>query len=472
MQVLLVEDSAELIDVFQHFSSTRGFDLTIATNVKSAIKLVESVEYEFDVAVCDLKMPSQEGAIDLSLDHGLEVVRRIIEVCPGVPVVVLSAFGTIDIARHMLLQANKQDVFGTGMPEAMLQYEPKSSGASGALGFLVKFQDELDSIGDVEVINGGNLTNRQLRTLRIFARRRGGRQLEYRPLSGGLSGARTGLVTVKDGAGAQVARVVSKITRIDRALEEKDRYRQCIAGRLGAGAYADLNDEVTAGCGRTAGLFYSVAESYKLDVFAQLLADESAAALAVRRMQEEMTPWLSGMPQSPKTWVDIRRELISDEKYARVISVQDVVEVPESKSLQTFWVTQHGDLHGANSLINDSVRPVLIDFGRAGQMTSVLDPITLELSVLFHADSTYREHPWPEVAQIDSWDDLDLYLAGCPYPEYVKACREWSLSVAAGVRDLYATIDAYCLRNMQYDDVNIERARALQAFAANKLIES
>ncbi|SMD06664.1 response regulator [Lentzea albidocapillata] len=472
MRVLLVEDSAAIIEVLQHYSNRRNFGLVSATSVKSALEIIDDPDQDFDVALCDLKIPSQDGAIDLSIENGLEVVRRISEICPGVPVVVLSAFGTLDVARTMLLQARQQDIFGTGVALPMLQYEQKSSGTIAALSYLGETQVQIDEIGEIEVENGESLTERQRRALRIFARRRGGRIVEYRPLSGGFSGARTGLIEVRDSTGAEVARVVSKITRFDRALEEKDRYRQCIAGRLGAGSYADLNDEVLAGCGRDAGLFYSLADTYKMDLFKKVLSDDEIAAAAVRRVREDLSSWVSGVPQTSKTWLEIRRELINDAKYAVVAEKHPIVDVPDGRTLQTVWATQHGDLHGANVLVDDSGRPVLIDFGRAGQAPSVLDPLTLELSVLFHADSPLRADAWPTIEQLDSWYDLDVYLDGCPYPSYVRACREWSVAARAGSRDFYATLNAYCLRNLQYDDVNVERALQLQALAANKLNNS
>jgi CheY-like chemotaxis protein len=471
MHFLMIEDNSSVVSVFQDFAASDSHHLEVFSDLQSALERIDAGPLGSDVVLCDLKIPSQPGSIDAEVEHGLMALRRLLAGWPGVPVVVVSAFGTVDVVAGMLLEAKQLDVYGSGTAIPMLRFEQKAN-VTAAMTAISDGQAELNQLDEIELVGASGLDNEQRRALRIFARRRRGRTVRYRPLSGGLSGASTGLATVKSESGAQVAHVVAKLTRLDSALEERERYRTFIAGRLGAGTYADLSDEVLAGCQGGAGLFYSVADTYDKDLFTVLKLDEGMAVRAVERVVSDTSHWVSGAPQRATTWADIRELLISAEKYDEVRSKFHVREVADGKPIQTVWAAQHGDLHGANVLVDEAARPVLIDFGRTSDGPSLLDPITLELAVMFHPDSPFRDDVWPSTDSLEDWNNLDSYLVGCPYPQFVRACREWASLVGAGERDLYAIVNAICLRNLRYRDVNSARALALQGWAARMLEES
>lgn len=471
MRLLLVEDNLGVVSVFRDFAATDGHVLEVVSDLDRAVERIESGPSGCDLVICDLKIPSQFGSVDAEVEHGLVTLRRLLAQWPGVPVVVVSAFGTVDVLAGMLLAAKQLDIYGSGNAIPMLRFEQKSN-VTAVIKLIMEAQAEIDQLDGIELMGGAGLEPAQRRALRIFARRRNGKTLHYRPLSGGLSGASTGLATVRSESGAQVAHVVAKLTVLENAFEERERYRSYIAGRLGAGTYADLSDEVLAGCHGGAGLFYSVADTYDQDLFTVLGRDEVAAVRAVERVMSDTAAWTAGAPQKSTTWAQVRDLLIDSEKYNEVKTEYDVREVADGKPIQAVWAAQHGDLHGANVLVDASARPVLIDFGRTSNGPSLLDPVMLELSVLFHPDSPFRDDGWPTNAALANWNDLGSYLVGCPYPDFVRACREWASSVGAGQRDLYATVNAICLRNLRYKDVDSARALALQHWAAAMLEES
>lgn len=469
MRVFLVEDEPTIVEAFHEFCAHVGIELMVSSNHTDAMNAIAARGYGVDLAICDLKIPSVAGAVDEDVSFGINVVNRLIKDWPSVPVIVLSAFGTLDVVAGMLLDARQVDIYGTGVDLPMLRFQRKAHVAD-VLDLVRDAHVQLEELAQLELA-APHLDSMYRQSLRIFARRRGGRLIEYRSLSGGLSGAQTGLATVRGSQGEVVAHAVAKMTKFQRALEEKERYRTHIAGRLGAGSYADLSDEVLAGCGDSAALFHSVAGSFDREFFAVLQDSDALAAQVVGLLREATKTWVTGVPHSTVTWADVRRSLISDDGYAAVRRDFDIIETADSKAIQVRWASQHGDLHGANVLVDASARPVLIDYGRTGPAPLTVDPLTLELSPLFHASSPVQDSAWPSISRLGEWDNLTDYLRDCPFPEFVRATRAWTKSVRAGGREEYSTLNALALRNLQYPDVDHDRALALQRFAATRLNE-
>ena len=133
----------------------------------------------------------------------------------------------------------------------------------------------------------------------------------------------------------------------------------------------------------------------------------------------------------------------------------------ENREVQTHWGCIHGDLHGCNVLVSSAGATVLIDYGDVGEGPASLDPVTLELSLLFHPDIVDAAGAWPSNEQAKSWGNLDAYLVDCPFPEFIRQCREWTIRIAAGNRDVAASAYSYLVRQLQYDDTDKARAIAL-----------
>jgi DNA-binding response OmpR family regulator len=95
MRVLIVDDEAELVSALAERLRLRGFDATGATSGDEA--LAQLAAAPCDVVVLDVKMP---------VLGGLEVLRRIKERHPALPVVLLTGHGsTHDADRGMQLGA-------------------------------------------------------------------------------------------------------------------------------------------------------------------------------------------------------------------------------------------------------------------------------------------------------------------------------------------------------------------------------
>lgn len=85
--ILIVDDDESLRRVMEFVLSREGHDTTAAESATRAIDLLR--ESEFDLLVTDMKMPSMDG---------IELMLRARELRPRLPVILVTAFGTIERA--------------------------------------------------------------------------------------------------------------------------------------------------------------------------------------------------------------------------------------------------------------------------------------------------------------------------------------------------------------------------------------
>ena len=86
-RVLLVDDEATLTDLLKERLGRRGFEVTVSAGAEEALQSLET--QVFDVVVTDLHMPGLGG---------IELCARIAQNRSDTPVVVLTAFGSLDSA--------------------------------------------------------------------------------------------------------------------------------------------------------------------------------------------------------------------------------------------------------------------------------------------------------------------------------------------------------------------------------------
>jgi len=73
-----------------------GYEVELARDGQEGIEKVN--QNQFDFVICDVKMPKI---------NGLEVLRFVMESSPNIPVIMISAYGTLDTA----IQAMKQGAY-------------------------------------------------------------------------------------------------------------------------------------------------------------------------------------------------------------------------------------------------------------------------------------------------------------------------------------------------------------------------
>ena len=464
MRVLIVEDSEETIEDFFEELEPLGIDLRVAKSKSSAEAQISD---DYQVAVCDLKIPLTDDAIDSDVEHGRSILARLRVDSPGIPVLGFSAHGTSPDLIGQLLELGEQiDFLGEGEEQPILTFFNKSE-LLECLAAVRRIKDGWDRLMEIEIATGPNvleLSPPQALAIRILARRRGARVARIAQLGGGLSGVMVLRIRLEGPNGERIASGVAKIGPLDPIKDEYRRYKTLVAGTLELGVCPGIADTVFGGSGRVGGLLYELAEEYPTTLMEVMGTPE--AVLIVDRLRSRTAKWRIGVPTAATRIADIRRPIVDDATLGNIAADSldwSRIQRIEQLLVQSRICTQHGDLHGLNVLVSNSNEPLLIDFGEAATLSAATDPVTLEFSPLFHPSSPIEPGVWPSLEQARRWYDLSQYIDGSPIAEYVQECREWAHDedTSAGDKEVVAAVYIYAIRQLKYADSNHDLAMAL-----------
>lgn len=269
-----------------------------------------------------------------------------------------------------------------------------------------------------------------------------------------------------DADGGNTGTVVVKLGGLASVLREALRYENVVA-KIPVGLGAHILYVVGAGAGRAGALVYQLADEYDASLFQMLRERSPAAVIAVDRLRGRLNEWVRDTPTVVKSLSEMRRGLISDLKLMEAngsSAPERGIEVAVRQSMV------HGDLHGANVLVTPQGEPTLIDYGEVRRANAALDPVTLELSIVFHPAMAGGLGAWPTEQQCAGWSDLDAYCLGCPVEDFVRACRAWARDVAAGDPEILASAYAYATRQTKYRESTRPLADALAGAALPQIM--
>ena len=85
--VLIVDDEKNYLVVLSAFLSGEGYETLTADSAQQALEIVETSD--LDLVLTDMKMPTMDG---------IELLKRIKEKVPDLPVVMMTAYGTVEKA--------------------------------------------------------------------------------------------------------------------------------------------------------------------------------------------------------------------------------------------------------------------------------------------------------------------------------------------------------------------------------------
>ena len=86
-KLLIVDDDLSILRVLKMRLESEGYQVEVASEIEAAKYLAAINEYE--LAILDLKLPD---------GNGIDLMKSIHEVDPGLPVIILTAYGTIESA--------------------------------------------------------------------------------------------------------------------------------------------------------------------------------------------------------------------------------------------------------------------------------------------------------------------------------------------------------------------------------------
>ena len=378
MRILLVEDEPEYAQGLIDRLDVPGADVTIAGSRETARRLL--TEAVFDLVICDLKIPSVDGALDRDTSHGDVIRAELLSRQAHTPLIVHSAFPTVAYLEENFQNPPTEDIYGCNDPYPLLCFVRKDR-LPELLEQVATIGGHIRALHDIEVLHASGaveLSAEEERAISILARRHGGRLVRCSEISGGLSGSRVLRAMAYKDDGTLAFAAVAKIADLSRVGDEVDRFESSVRPILPGGVVAQVIDRVLGGAGSTGAVLYGVDDTYDKNLFDTLSESPDGAPAIVDTLRLRMERWLEGAPQTTVPVAEIRRQSIADERLAKLDRLEELRrEDFEDRVVTVYECLQHGDLHGANILVRDGRDPILIDFGDVGQAIATLDPVVM-----------------------------------------------------------------------------------------------
>ncbi|MDF1543616.1 MAG: response regulator [bacterium] len=91
--ILVVDDELLIRDLLYDFFNSQGWKISVAENGQKALEVLE--EQKIDLVLTDLKMPTMDG---------MTLTKRLKEIYPDMPVVVMTGYPSVDSAIEAIHQ--------------------------------------------------------------------------------------------------------------------------------------------------------------------------------------------------------------------------------------------------------------------------------------------------------------------------------------------------------------------------------
>jgi CheY-like chemotaxis protein len=428
----------------------------------------------FDIILLDLTIPTQPGALDASKEHGQAVFYDAKLVADGTPIYFLTGSEPDTFALSLARQGQSVDLWGSGRQIPTIDYVTKEA-ADQLVTRIESLAAELAVTDAISIDTWGRkiiLCPEDKRALRAFTRHSGGTSCVVRTFGPGLSGADVLRVQVKDERGNATTLSVAKLGTSSKLAKESEAYRA--VARLRMGAYTPLLMKNDKGLRGRAAIFYALAAGYDRSLFEVVAADPARAHEVIQTLRGKLAMWIDARYLERVLIRDIRRRVLSDDGAAALAESHgiDTFEEIEALYVPASRACNHGDLHCGNVLVDSHFSPVLIDFGDVGDGFAALDPITLELSLIFHPAAVAAGISNELQSRLPNWLDMDAFSAGLPFASALRVARQWSHEVGGSDRAVLANAYAFALRQLKYKDVDPSVAKMLLTVLSAELLES
>lgn len=456
MRVLLIEDEerdAKDAKVILE-QADPGVEVVHVRSRDAAFEAI-TPKAEFDLLICDIRIPPQDGGLDADERHGLAVHARGRKVLPGVPQLFLTGFATPRNVREQLGRGGVAECFGRA-DWLMVQLAIKDT-PDELRSFINRAIAGDAALGQRIAVSGASTSRDMAIAVRFCGERVGAVAAEVFAASG-LSNAEVARVVFRDANDHIVGSNYLKVESHDGATGEQRAFDTYVPTMLRPGLFAPALQPITTGLRTKACLVSTVADPHSLNIFDLLASDSPRAVEAVRQVFLGMAPWKGRRDRLEMSIGELRRSFVPDEVVRRWGILPDAGF--EAQKIAFSTCVNHGDLHAENLLVDSDDRPVMIDFGDTGIGPAVRDPLTLELSILLHRNGIARSADWPDTETLANWMDLGAYVDRCPWRAFVVACREESLDRGSEA-EVAAFAYAHALRHLKYPDREPELVSAM-----------
>lgn len=460
-RVLLVEDKPDsrdaAIEALERILV--GCEVQWVADREAAMSILAASH--FDLAVCDLKIPARTDELDTDESNGFAVVSAFEQDHPGTPIIILSAWASLDNTETHIRTASAVSGFGvSNLPMCQVAVKGRPDDIEAR---LQQIADGLQLWESIPVEVPADTDHLLIRAIRHLATVRGYTSATI-DRAGGLSGSSNAFATLL-APGRLPMKVFVKMDAVHWIEDEDRRRREFVEGHLEPGAWAATLEIQKVGLRDRAASFSSVSTAAGL--FEEITLRPENAARTVELIEGAVAHWNMGGDPIVSTVGDLRRAHLSDEATGELR-----IELSEFEDVETMTLTYptnviHGDLHGENVLVRADLGPLLIDFAYTEVGPSVTDAVTLEMSLLFHPGSPLAESHLANI-RFEDWVS-GHYLPDDTYQPFVDQCRSWALRSGDEFAFL-AFAYAHALRQMKHDNVPRTRCLSIARGIASELV--
>ena len=468
MKVLHVEDESSWFErtvrpELERFCSSVDHE----THFVGATEKLKSNSYDY--IIVDQSIPFDSSGSVPDITNGIRFADHVRSNSPGTPLLILTGQARDEITEKYV-EDQEQVVFWDGMPHGLVKVRAKSR-LLVALDLIKTAATELESIDNIEldIPNEIELTKYEKRVIRIFAKHKGAVAAKIEELGGGLSSSHVLRITLINNQHQYFQFALAKLDNQSEIEQDTKNYTNHI-NQLPVGSFPTLLGRYFAGCADVQGVFYQFANNYSTDYFSVLKSNESDAVSVLEKLVNILDSWEQARTVSSISLKKIRALLCNDHKFEKIKGLfQDIdLDKLERKIIHVSQSVQHGDLHGKNILLTPTdMQPILIDYGDVQIAPSELDIVTLELSPFFHPD--IASHFQKETEYFSAWFEDDNYIKNSPFPHVAGFLRKEKNKRAILNKGYFATVYAYALRHLTYENTDHAAAISLVRAAVIKL---
>jgi DNA-binding NtrC family response regulator len=126
IHLLLVDDERPVLRSMEKTFLRAGFEVETAYNITDGLAQFKEAlgsNQPIDIAVLDLNMPNFDKVE--SPDAGFDLLKKLLEIQPGLPVIMLTAFDTVARAK-IAINAGARDYFVKGREEGLVELVHKT----------------------------------------------------------------------------------------------------------------------------------------------------------------------------------------------------------------------------------------------------------------------------------------------------------------------------------------------------------